>query len=135
MDAAWKFGLTNPACSTLECQWKAPPTTKNLIKPQKIRDMKWCKHKFERGNFLVLSLVDGSYIDMVMASVFLEKPKVLTTGIHYDFKMFNIQDTNTTFKQISKQGTVQLAQMDASIKWTPALRGHFEFPQHIFLYN
>ncbi|KAL3857710.1 hypothetical protein ACJMK2_012352 [Sinanodonta woodiana] len=47
-DAAWKSGLTNPACTSVESNWDKPKTKFAMIQPIRVNDMKIKKPHFRK---------------------------------------------------------------------------------------
>ncbi|XP_041465992.1 uncharacterized protein LOC121416564 [Lytechinus variegatus] len=47
IDFAWRHGLTNPACTSRECEWSAF-AGKNAVDCARFQDLTWSKHQFSR---------------------------------------------------------------------------------------
>ncbi|KAL3885237.1 hypothetical protein ACJMK2_025325 [Sinanodonta woodiana] len=48
IDAAWKSGLTNPACTSVESNWDKPKTKFAMIQPIRVKDIKIKKPHFRK---------------------------------------------------------------------------------------
>lgn len=47
VDDAWKRGITNQACTSLPCIWNQYGSTKDIVEPKRIQEMKWKKHHYK----------------------------------------------------------------------------------------